>query len=140
MVVIKEGVIIINHNDSELNGKDNLKPNLKQYSHLFEKISSGQATWWIAIYIRLSKEDKESMSIENQIKRAARHIDKELEDYIIYDIYIDDGQTGTDFDRHDYIRMENDIDNKFVNCLIFKDLTRYARNTADGLKGLGTCF
>lgn len=48
----------------------------------------------------------------------------------------DDGLTGTDFDRNDYIRLQNDVDNRLVNCIIVKDLTRYSRNIADGIKQL----
>ena len=120
-----------NHN------KNNLKPNLNLYKHLFEKLESGKPIWKIALYIRLSKEDGNSVSLSvvNQIKRIARDLRK-LDDFVIYDIYIDDGKTGTDFDRSDYIRLEGDIANKVVNCMMVKDLTRYARNIADGIKAL----
>lgn len=133
-----KGVIIINHNNkaSRFDTEIELKPNLKKYANLFEKTRSGQPIWRIAIYLRLSKEDKDSMSIENQLKRNSRFLKSEMDNYVIHDIYIDDGRSGTDFDRKEYIRMENDIDYKFVNCIIFRDLTRYARNTADGIKKL----
>jgi len=54
----------------------------------------------------------------------------------VIDIYIDDGKTGTDFDRSDYVRLEEDIFSKAVNCMIVKDLNRYARNIADGITAL----
>jgi hypothetical protein len=59
-----------------------------------------------------------------------------FEDFRVVDIYIDDGKTGTDFDRSDYLRLEEDISSKEVNCMIVKDLNRYARNIADGIKAL----
>lgn len=114
-----------------------MKHNLSEYKEYFKSISNGNRRWRIAIYVRLSKEDgkKVSLSIVNQIKQIARYISN-LDDYVVYDIYIDDGLTGTDFARQDYMRMQNDIDYGLVNCVIVKDLTRYARNIADGIKEL----
>ena len=123
--------IIINH--------DKLPINLSKFVHYFKKLYDGKMTWRIGIYVRLSKEDGNSVSasIENQIKRIARYL-RDFEDFVIYDIYIDDGLTGTDFNREDYIRLQNDVKSKRINCVVFKDLTRYARNLADGIKELDT--
>jgi len=120
-----------------MDNHNSLKPNLAQYAHLFDKIESGKPIWYIGIYTRLSKDDKNSvsLSIENQIRKHARFL-RGLDDFVIYDIYIDDGKTGTDFDRRDYIRLEEDISKKAINCMMVKDLTRYARNIADGIKAL----
>lgn len=114
-----------------------LNDNLNKYKELFSCIFDGAMLWNIAIYVRLSKDDGNSvsLSIVNQIKKISRYL-KNFKDFIIYDIYIDDGLTGTDFDRNDYIRLQNDVDNKLVNCIIVKDLTRYSRNIADGIKQL----
>lgn len=111
--------------------------NLKDYEHLFKNLCSGNMTWKIAIYVRLSKDDgkKVSLSIVNQIKLIARYL-RQMVDFIIIDIYIDDGLTGTDFDRNDFMRLQEDVHNKTINCIIVKDLTRYARNIADGIKEL----
>ena len=111
--------------------------NLSEYAHLFKELSNGNATWVIGIYVRLSKEDRNSVSLSiiNQIKRTAKFL-KNFKDFIIYDIYIDDGKTGTDFDRNDYLRLQEDVKKKRINCIIVKDLTRYARNIADGIKEL----
>ena len=115
-----------NHNE--------LKANLLEYEYLFKHTTLGKIIWRVAIYVRLSKEDGKSvsLSIVNQIKRIARF----LREFEIVDIYIDDGKTGTDFDRSDYLRLEDDVVNKSVNCIIVKDLTRYSRNIADGIKAL----
>lgn len=111
--------------------------NLETYKHLFKCLYNGNMTWKIAIYVRLSKDDgkKVSLSIVNQIKLIARFL-RDLEDFTIVDIYIDDGLTGTDFERNDFMRLQEDVQNKLVNCIIVKDLTRYARNIADGIKEL----
>jgi DNA invertase Pin-like site-specific DNA recombinase len=120
-----------------MDNHNNLKPNLRTYAHLFDKLSSGKPTWLVGVYVRLSKEDKNSvsLSIVNQIKLIARALRK-FDDFRVVDIYIDDGKTGTDFDRSDYVRLETDIASKAVNCMVVKDLNRYARNIADGIKAL----
>lgn len=123
--------IIINH--------DKLPINLSKFVDYFQKLYNGKMVWKIGIYVRLSKEDGKSVSasIENQIKRIARYL-RDFDDFVVYDIYIDDGLTGTDFNREDYIRLQEDVKSQRINCVIFKDLTRYARNLADGIKELDT--
>ena len=86
----------------------------------------------VALYLRLSRDDNEgnseSMSISNQ--RAM------LKDYVqergwsISDIYIDDGYTGTNFNRPDFQRMIADINEGRINCVVTKDLSRFGRNYA----------
>ena len=120
-----------------MNNHNNLMTNLSEYAHLFKELLNGNPTWIVGIYVRLSKEDRNSVSLSiiNQIKRTAKFL-RTFTDFIIYDIYIDDGKTGTDFDRNDYLRLQEDVRKKRINCIIVKDLTRYARNIADGIKEL----
>ena len=87
--------------------------------------------WRIAIYIRLSVEDGddkiESYSVSNQRELLTMYI-KEQEDIEIFDIYIDDGYSGTDFNRPNFQRMLQDIKAGNVNAVIVKDLSRLGRN------------
>ena len=90
--------------------------------------------WKVAIYARLSREDEkdekykgQSESIENQIKYLKSIVS--AKGWILVDIYKDDGYTGTNFDRPDFIRMIKDIENGIVNMVIVKDLSRLGRNT-----------
>ena len=46
----------------------------------------------------------------------------------VYDTYIDDGWSGTSFDRPDFQRMIGDIEAKKVNMVITKDLSRLGRD------------
>lgn len=83
-----------------------------------------------AAYIRLSREDgdkAESDSIGNQRKLIADYV-KGREDLAVYDTYIDDGFSGTDFDRPSFCRMLNDVEAGRVNCVIVKDLSRFGRD------------
>lgn len=84
----------------------------------------------VAAYIRLSREDgdkAESDSIGNQRKLIAEYL-KEKEDLEIYDTYIDDGFSGTDFARPSFQRMLGDIEAGKVNCVMVKDLSRFGRD------------
>lgn len=87
--------------------------------------------WKTAIYIRLSKEDldkkDESVSVKNQREILLEYLrqNPELE---LVGIYIDDGYTGTDFDRPDFKRLKDDIENGIINCVVVKDSNRLGRN------------
>ena len=87
----------------------------------------------IAIYIRLSKEDMdrgfdESESITNQKALLLDYVEKLGFEYELYDIYIDQGFTGTNFNRPAFKRMINDIEQGYVNMVITKDLSRLGRD------------
>ena len=82
-----------------------------------------------AIYIRLSKEDgdrEESESVVNQ-RKILKAFAKENK-YKIYEEYIDDGYTGTNFNRPSFKRMIKDIENKKINMVITKSLSRLGRD------------
>ncbi len=86
-----------------------------------------------AIYIRLSREDgdkEESDSVGNQRKLLAEYIAKK-EDLILYDVYADDGYSGTNFNRPGFRRMIADIEDGKVNCVVVKDLSRFGRDYID---------
>ncbi len=83
-----------------------------------------------ALYIRLSAEDMkrgESNSVTNQRTILNDYIAKH-DDLVIYSEYVDDGYSGTTFDRPGFKRMMEDIENKKVDTIIVKDLSRFGRN------------
>lgn len=84
----------------------------------------------VALYLRLSRDDndgnKESMSISNQRALLKEYVHER--GWSIEDIYIDDGYSGTTFDRPDFKRMIQDIELGRINCVITKDLSRFGRN------------
>lgn len=82
-----------------------------------------------ALYIRLSKEDENegpSESVTNQQSLLRDFVKKHK--LSVYDTYIDDGFSGTNFDRPAFMRMIADIESKKVNMVITKDLSRLGRD------------
>ena len=82
-----------------------------------------------ALYCRLSSEDElrdESRSITNQKELLARYAKEN--NLNIYDVYVDDGYSGTNFERPDFQRMIRDIENKKINMVIVKDSSRLGRD------------
>ena len=89
--------------------------------------------WRAALYVRLSRDDgdkQESNSVTNQ-KAILREFVKLHPDIAIHDTYIDDGWSGTNFDRPGFRRMMEDIYAERVNCVIVKDLSRFGRNASE---------
>lgn len=82
-----------------------------------------------AVYIRLSREDDdrmESLSVGNQRLLLTEYVNQHPE-LCLYDVYVDDGYTGTNFDRPDFHRMIEDIEKKIIECVVVKDLSRIGR-------------
>ena len=81
----------------------------------------------LAAYIRISKKEKEVNSIANQKDLIGYYI-KDKVDMKIYNYYVDNGYSGTNFDRPELKRMLKDLSNKKVDIVIVKDLSRLGRN------------
>lgn len=89
----------------------------------------------VALYLRLSRDDTdidgrnktESNSISSQRDLLRAYVQSH-DDLQIFDIYIDDGYSGTDFNRPEFERMLEDIYAGKVNCVIVKDLSRFGRD------------
>lgn len=82
-----------------------------------------------ALYCRLSLDDGnvgESGSIQTQ-KIILEEYAKS-HNFKIYDVYVDDGYSGLNFNRPGFGRMIQDIENGKVNLVITKDLSRFGRN------------
>ena len=91
-----------------------------------------------AIYVRLSKEDgdvagaskAESNSISNQ-KELIRDFLKDKEDIVVVSERVDDGYSGSSFERPGFQQMLEDIRRGAVDCVIVKDLSRFGREYID---------
>ena len=87
-------------------------------------------SWKAALYVRLSVEDGdkvESTSIESQ-KHLLEEFLKDNKEIKIFDYYIDDGYSGTDFNRPGFKRLFEDMKSNKFNTIIVKDLSRLGRN------------
>lgn len=85
--------------------------------------------YYVAIYCRLSKDDDqkgESVSIGTQKSMLTDYCVEH--GFEVYDTYVDDGYSGTNFDRPAFQRLLTDIDNEQVNMVITKDLSRLGRD------------
>ena len=109
--------------------------------------------FYTAMYLRLSRDDKiamddntvpdnsdsgenagisgvfkaESNSISSQ-REMIRSFIREQPDMELYDSYVDDGFSGSNYDRPEFKRMMCDIEAGKVNCVIVKDLSRFGRD------------
>lgn len=95
----------------------------------------------VAIYMRLSKDDgdkEESESITNQRKILKSYVKEN--GYNLYDEYIDDGYSGTNFNRPGFKRLIKDIEAKRVNMVITKNLARLGRDYIETGRYLETYF
>lgn len=95
-----------------------------------EKLNNAQFN--VGIYIRLSQEDddkkyeSDSESVINQRTLLKNYVKENNFNFI--DEYVDDGFTGTDFDRPGFKKLIEDIETKRINCVIVKDLSRFGRD------------
>lgn len=90
---------------------------------------SNPMDYHVGLYIRLSKEDESegpSESVNNQKSLLKEFVEQHR--LSVYDIYVDDGWSGTSFERPDFKRMICDIESKKVNMVITKDLSRLGRD------------
>ena len=81
-----------------------------------------------ALYMRLSRDDEtygDSISIETQ-RTILQNYAKE-HGFTNASEYIDDGWSGTNFDRPGFQRMMEDVNAGRINCIITKDLSRFGR-------------
>ena len=81
------------------------------------------------IYLRLSKDDEragESISIENQRLMLTKYVEEK--GWKIAGEYVDDGYTGTNFDRPEVQRLIDDVHMGRLDIVIVKDLSRFGRN------------
>ena len=82
-----------------------------------------------ALYLRLSRDDDlagDSSSILTQRQMLQRYAKDN--NFSVVDEYVDDGYSGTNFNRPSFQRMISDIDDGKVNCVIVKDMSRLGRN------------
>lgn len=99
---------------------------------MYNNIIQAPSFYRVGLYIRLSESDEgksyesESESITNQRNLLMDYV--KLAGFTLVDEYVDDGFTGTNFDRPSFQRLLKDIENGRINCVITKDLSRLGRD------------
>lgn len=81
------------------------------------------------IYVRLSRDDEragESLSIENQKILVTKYVREK--GWEVKDVYVDDGYSGTNFERPGVKRLLDDAKAGEINTIVVKDLSRFGRN------------
>lgn len=94
----------------------------------YKKVKSNEEQW-TACYCRLSCDDDlegDSNSIRNQKMLLKQYADEHRLRNVKF--YVDDGYSGSNFDRPDFRRMIDDIDNGKVSSVIVKDMSRFGRD------------
>lgn len=90
---------------------------------------SNPMDYHVGLYIRLSKEDESegpSESVTNQKSLLQEFVQQHR--LRVYNTYVDDGWSGTNFDRPGFQQMIGDIEAGRVNMVITKDLSRLGRD------------
>lgn len=100
------------------------KQNYNQYDEDFD-----YRIYYAALYMRFSGDDSQSNE-SSSIQTQKMILDAYCKDngYRIFDRYIDDGYTGSNFDRPEFQRMLKDISAGKINLVITKDLSRLGRD------------
>ena len=81
-------------------------------------------------YLRLSREDGdklESNSIKNQ-RELVREFISQHKGLSLVEEYVDDGYSGTSYERPSFQKLMDDVKRGKINCIIVKDLSRLGRN------------
>lgn len=100
---------------------------------MYNNMKASDKIFRTALYLRLSKEDGDKMesdSIDNQRTYLNDFLDHQS-DMTFADEYVDDGYTGTNFNRPAFKRLDEDIENGLIDCVIVKDLSRFGRDYID---------
>ena len=108
---------------------------------LWEVKSKMQEVNNVGIYCRLSRDDErsgESVSIENQKELLGRHAREQ--GWTIIDYYVDDGVSGTTFDRPGFNRLVQDARDGKINIALCKDLSRLGRDYLEAGKYTSIVF
>lgn len=83
------------------------------------------------IYARLSVEDNgygTKDSIRNQVAILKEYVETREKEFCLVKVYVDNGSTGTHFDREEWRRLIEDIKAGSIDCIVVKDFSRMGRN------------
>ena len=82
-----------------------------------------------ALYLRLSRDDDNAGDCNSiQTQRMMLRDYAQANGLLVVDEYVDDGWSGTNYDRPGFQKMIDDIEDGKINCVVTKDLSRLGRN------------
>ena len=106
-------------------------------------IKNEESFYWVGIYARKSdieeKRGNGNESILTQVSMLERFVESDAQLRLV-DRYIDNGVTGTNFNRPEFNRLMEDVKTGRINCVIVKDLSRFGRNYLEAGKLLEVIF
>ncbi|MDR1704677.1 MAG: recombinase family protein [Clostridiales bacterium] len=92
-----------------------------------------------AVYARLSSEDREALSLENQLLMVRNYIEDSPE-LALCGEYSDNGLTGTNFHRPGFENLMEEVRRGKINCIVVKDLSRFGRDYVEAGNFLEVIF
>lgn len=101
--------------------------------------AAGMKSYRTAIYARLSREALKTENIEAQIEEVQSFLSKKSE-FEVVKIYRDNGYSGTNFHRPAFEQLMENVRNREIDCIVVKDLSRFAREHIGGEDYLNNIF
>ena len=92
------------------------------------------------LYLRISGEESAKGEKMNNQRDLRLNNARKKNDLKIVDIYSDNGETGTNFDRPEWNRLMEDVRRERITCIVVKDLSRFGRNYIETGNYLETIF
>ena len=120
---------------TERRARRSLLPEKKEEQELIKELEAMRIP--TAAYCRLSMEGDES--IENQIQLVEGYI-QDSPDLLLVDTYVDNGFTGTSFDRPEWNRLMLDVQQGRINAIVVKDLSRFGRHYVEAGRYINDIF
>ncbi|MFI3250709.1 MAG: recombinase family protein [Eubacteriales bacterium] len=98
-------------------------------------------TFRVGIYVRLSVKEKDDKTetIDNQ-ELLIRNFLAEKPEFEVIKVYSDHGKSGVNFNREGYQQLQSDLTTGVIDCIVVKDLSRFARNYLGAGEFLETIF
>ena len=90
-------------------------------------ITTKKPDFHAAVYARLSSEDREALSLDNQILMVKNYI-AGTPGLSLSGVFSDNGMTGTNFNRPGFENLMDEVRRGAINCIVVKDLSRFGRD------------
>jgi DNA invertase Pin-like site-specific DNA recombinase len=102
-------------------------------------VPAAQTVFPTAVYARLSSEDREALSLDNQILMVSNYVEA-APDLSLCGVFSDNGLTGTNFNRPGFESLMDEVRSGRINCIVVKDLSRFGRDYVEAGNFLEVIF